>query len=48
VAADDLRRERGSLRAAADYRRGTIAGYGNSIVPQVAAEFVHAFIEVTP
>jgi len=34
------------LRGAKRYRRGTIEGFGNAIVPQIAAEFVMAFVDV--
>lgn len=39
------RAERMGLVAAKAYRRGTISGYGNAIVPQVAAVFLAACLE---
>lgn len=38
--------ERVAIRAARANRTGRLKGYGNSIVPQVAAEFIGAFMEV--
>jgi DNA (cytosine-5)-methyltransferase 1 len=35
----------GSLRAWSTWRNGTLRGYGNAIVPQVAAAFVRAFMD---
>ena len=35
----------GTLKGAKNYRIKTIQGYGNAIVPQVAAEFIMAFME---
>ena len=35
----------GALRDARRYRRGSLMGYGNSIVPQVAAEFIRAYMD---
>lgn len=37
--------ERMAIRAARANRTGRIRGYGNAIVPQVAAEFIRAFME---
>jgi hypothetical protein len=34
------------LRDARRYRKGTLRGYGNAIVPQVAAEFIGAYMAV--
>lgn len=36
---------RRSFRGARRYRRGSLRGYGNAIVPQVAAEFIMAYME---
>lgn len=41
------RMERMAIRAARAYRIGSLRGYGNAIVPQVAAEFIRAFMEVS-
>jgi DNA (cytosine-5)-methyltransferase 1 len=40
-----VRNARGRLARAGRNRVGRLAGYGNAIVPQVAAEFVAAFLE---
>jgi len=40
------REQRVAIRAARAYRTGTLRGYGNAIVPQVAAEFIKAAMEV--
>ena len=34
-----------AVKAAKGNRKGRIVGYGNAIVPQVAATFIQAFIE---
>ena len=35
----------GCLRAARAYRKGSLRGFGNAIVPQVAAVFVRAYMD---
>ena len=35
----------GTLREASQHKTGTIAGYGNAIVPQVAALFIRAYMD---
>jgi DNA (cytosine-5)-methyltransferase 1 len=34
------------VRSARSNRVGRLKGYGNAIVPQVAAEFIRAFMEI--
>lgn len=43
--AGDVRELRSSLKQAKRNRVGQLKGYGNAIVPQLAAEFVRAFME---
>lgn len=43
-----LRRPRSLLALAGKCRTGRLKGYGNAIVPELAAEFVRAFMETCP
>lgn len=45
VGPDSTRAQRMELKAAQTNRQARIKGYGNAIVPQVAAEFIGAFLE---
>jgi hypothetical protein len=38
----------GTLRDARRFRKGVLKGAGNAIVPQVAAEFITAYMEARP
>lgn len=46
VGAGGSRLDKLGLVAAKDFRRGTLRGYGNAIVPELAAEFIAAYMEV--
>ena len=45
---DSARQQRMDLRTAKRNRKTRLKGYGNAIVPQVAAEFIAAFMECRP
>jgi len=48
VGPGSTRQQRVDLRAAKRNRRGRLTGYGNAIVPQVAAAFIKAYMDATP